>query len=68
MHVMSLINNMLGLIHNIRFDRIRKDHSHSFKKNLNNYSNSDLSLQEHDKNLNENVLLSNYWLQLYRKQ
>ena len=68
MHVMSFKNDMLGLIHNIRFDRIRKDHSHSFKKNLNNYSNSDLSLQEHDKNLNENVLLSNYWLQLYRKQ
>ena len=65
---MSLIKDMLGLIHNIRVDRIRKDHSHSFKKNLNNYSNSDLSLQEHDKNLNENVLLSNYWLQLYRKQ
>ena len=65
---MSLIKDMLGLIHNIRVDRIRKDHSHSFKKNLNNYSNSDLSLQEHDKNLNENVLLSNYWLELYRKQ
>ena len=57
---------MLGLIHNIRFDRIRKDHSHSFKKNLNNYTNSELSIQ--DKGLNENFLLSNYWLQLYRKQ
>ena len=68
MRVMSFKSIMLGLIHNIRFDRIRKDHNHSFKKNLNNYSNSDLSLQEHDKNLNENVLLSNYWLQLYRKQ
>ena len=40
---MSLIKIMLGLIHNIRVDRIRKDHSHSFKKNLNNYSNSELS-------------------------
>ena len=63
---MSFKNIMLGLIHNIRFDRIRKDHSHSFKKNLNNYSNSELSTQ--DKDMSENFLLSNYWLQLYRKQ
>ena len=63
---MSLIKIMLGLIHNIRVDRIRKDHSHSFKKNLNNYTNSELSIQ--DKDLNENFLLSNYWLELYRKQ
>ena len=57
---------MLGLIHNIRVDRIRKDHSHSFKKNLNNFTNSELSIQKED--LNENFLLSNYWLELYRKQ
>ena len=63
---MSLIKDMLGLIHNIRVDRIRKDHSHSFKKNLNNYTNSELSTQ--DMGLNENFLLSNYWLELYRKQ
>ncbi len=63
---MSLIIIMLGLIHNIRVDRIRKDHSHSFKKNLNNYTNSELSIK--NKDLNENFLLSNYWLQLYRKQ
>ena len=63
---MSLIIIMLGLIHNIRVDRIEKDHSHSFKKNLNNYTNSELSIQ--NKDLNENFLLSNYWLQLYRKQ
>ena len=63
---MSLIKDMLGLIHNIRFDRIRKDHSHSFKKNLNNYTNSELLDQSN--HLNENCLLSNYWLELYRKQ
>jgi len=63
---MSLNRIMLGLIHNIRFDRIRKDHSHSFKKNLNNFTNSELSIK--DKELNENFLLSNYWLELYRKQ
>jgi hypothetical protein len=63
---MSLIKDMLGLIHNIRVDRIRKDHSHSFKKNLNNYTNSELSAQSN--HLNENCLLSNYWLELYRKQ
>ena len=65
---MTFIINMLGLIHNIRVDRIRKDHSHSFKKNLNNYTNSELSIQENTENLNENFLLSNYWLQLYRRQ
>ncbi len=57
---------MLGLIHNIRVDRIRKDHSHSFKKNLNNFTNSELSIKDND--LNENFLLSNDWLELYRKQ
>ena len=68
MRVMSFEFSMLGLIQNIRFDRIRKDHSHSFKKNINNYTNSELSMQDHEKNLTENVLLSSYWLQLYRKQ
>ena len=63
---MSLNKSMLGLIHNIRVDRIRKDHSHSFKKNLNNFTNSELSVKDND--LNENFLLSNYWLELYRKQ
>ena len=63
---MSLKEFMLGLIHNIRVDRIRKDHSHSFKKNLNNFTNSELSTKDND--LNENFLLSNYWLELYRKQ
>ena len=63
---MSLNKIMLGLIHNIRVDRIRKDHSHSFKKNLNNYTNSELLTQNKDSN--ENFLLSNYWLELYRKQ
>ncbi len=63
---MSLVIFMLGLIHNIRVDRIRKDHSHSFKKNLNNFTNSELSIKDND--LNENFLLSNDWLELYRKQ
>ena len=63
---MSFNKIMLGLIHNIRVDRIRKDHSHSFKKNLNNYTNAELLTQNKDSN--ENFLLSNYWLELYRKQ
>ena len=63
---MSFSKIMLGLIHNIRVDRIRRDHDHSFKKNLNNYTNSELSTQ--DAGLNDNFLLSNYWLELYRKQ
>ena len=57
---------MLGLIQNIRFDRIRKDHGHSFKKNLNNFTNSELTTKDND--LNENFLLSSYWLELYREQ
>ena len=57
---------MLTLIHNIRFDRIRNDHSHSFKKNLNNYTNSELESEQ--SNQKNTFLLSDSWLQLYRKQ
>ena len=35
---------MLNLISNIRFDRIKKDHNHSFRKSLDNYSNSELDV------------------------
>ena len=58
---------MLNLISNIRFDRIRKDHSHSFKKNLDNFTNSELSAFL-DKNNLDTQLSSIDWIHLYRKQ
>ena len=59
---------MLTLIHNIRFDRIRRDHSHSFKKSLNNYTNSELNSEESGLASTNNFILSNSWIELYRKQ
>ncbi len=52
---------MLGLIHNIRIDRERKN-THSFKKSLNNYSTSDLI----DSNHSDDQILSSNWLDIYR--
>ena len=58
---------VLNLIHNIRFDRIKRDNDHSFKKSLNNYSTSDLSFSENTQPV-ENLILSSNWIALYRKQ
>ena len=58
---------MLSLIHNIRFDRIRKDSDFSFKRNLNNYSNTELETSSQS-SLVEYGLLSSNWISLYRKQ
>ena len=58
---------MLTLIHNIRFDRIRKNSDFSFKRNLNNYSNSELETSS-ESSLVEYGLLSSNWISLYRKQ
>jgi len=58
---------MLNLISNIRFDRIRKDHSHSFKKNLDNFTNSELSVYP-DTNSLDTQLSSIDWIDIYRKQ
>ncbi len=63
---MSFKVHMLTLIHNIRFDRIRNDHSHSFKRNLNNYTNSELESEQSKQK--DTFLLSDSWLQLYRRQ
>ena len=57
---------MLNLISNIRFDRIKKDHNHSFKKNLDNYSNSELVFPR--KKQFDTQLSSADWINLYRKQ
>ena len=58
---------MLNLISNLRFDRIKKDHNHSFKKNLDNFSNSELSAFP-EKNSLDTQISSADWINLYRKQ
>ena len=58
---------MLNLISNIRFDRIKKDHNHSFKKNLDNFSNSELSAFP-EKNSLDTQISSADWINLYHKQ
>ena len=58
---------MLNLIHNIRFDRIKKTNEHSFRKNLNNYSNSELETVPSNDSIDYQILSSN-WINLYRKQ
>ena len=58
---------MLNLMHNIRLDRIKRNNDHSFKKNLENYSNSELSIYPTKENL-DTQLSSIDWINLYRKQ
>ena len=58
---------MLGLIHNLRFDRTEKKSQYSFKKSLENSNTSDLAHDYSNLNLSNRYLSSN-WLSLYRKQ
>jgi len=58
---------MLSLIHNIRFDRIRKNYDHSFRKNLNNYNTSELSDYGSNAESLDTQLLSSNWITIYRK-
>ncbi|MFL2660877.1 MAG: hypothetical protein ACJ0G4_02905 [Alphaproteobacteria bacterium] len=58
---------MLNLIHNLRFDRNDKDSDHSFKKNLNNFSTSELS-QDYPRNTLSNKFVASDWLSIYRGQ
>ncbi len=58
---------MLNLIHNIRFDRIKKPNEHSFRKNLNNFTNSELENNSSSDSIDYQLLSSN-WITLYRKQ
>ncbi len=62
--MVSLILHMLSLIHNLRFDREKRNHDHSFKTNLNNFTTSELA-ENYD---SSNQLLSSNWLSIYRKQ
>lgn len=58
---------MLHLISNLRFDRIKRDHNHSFRKNLENYTNSELTVYP-EKNSLDTQISSTDWINLYRKQ
>ena len=58
---------MLNLMHNIRFDRIKRNSDHSFRKSLENYSNSELSIYPTKDSL-DTQLSSVDWINLYRKQ
>lgn len=58
---------MLNLISNIRFDRIKRNHDYSFKKNLDNFTNSELSIFP-EKNTLDTQISSAVWIDLYRKQ
>ncbi len=58
---------MLGLIHNLRFDRRDSRKDFSFKKDLNNLNTSELLSEIKHESLN-NKLLSSNWLLIYRKQ
>ena len=58
---------MLSLIHNIRVDRIRRNYDHSFKKNLNNYSNSELTSGYQVEEPLDNKMPSSTWINIYRK-
>ena len=54
-------------MHNIRLDRIKRNSEYSFKKNLENYSNSELSVYPTKESL-DTQLSSADWINLYRKQ
>ena len=55
---------MLSLISNIRTNRIKKKTITGFKSNLENYSTDNL-LPQND--LEENIIYSKNWLELYRQ-
>ena len=58
---------MLNLIHNLRFDRSRKEPDFSFKKNLGNLTTSELE-NTYTKDSLSNKFLSSEWLSIYRRQ
>ncbi len=57
---------MLNLINNLRFDRLEKAKQHSFKKDLENYTFSELNISDFSKFDNKHLSLD--WISIYRKQ
>ena len=57
---------MLGLISNMRYDRLDKSREYSFKTNLENYNTSELDTSKF--NNIDNKYLSMNWISIFRKQ
>ena len=57
---------MLGLINNLRFDRLERSKQYSFKTDLENYNLSELDTN--NTNTIDNKYLSANWISIYRKQ
>ena len=58
---------MLNLITNKRYEKIKRKHEHTFKKKLDNFTNSELSIFP-EKNTLDTQISSAVWIDLYRKQ
>ena len=54
---------MLNLISNIRLNRIKEDKQYGFKKEINNYTTSELDGEDNE---GSNNFTSEVWLALYR--
>jgi|TARA_B100000035_G_scaffold114682_1_gene97194 hypothetical protein len=57
---------MLGLINNIRFDRLERSKQYSFKTDLENYNLSELDTNNTTRI--DNKYLSANWISIFRKQ
>ena len=57
---------MLGLINNLRYDRLDKSKQYSFKTDLENYSTSELDTSHFIRI--DNKYLSANWISIFRKQ
>ena len=57
---------MLGLINNLRFDRLERSKQYSFKTDLENYNLSELDTNNSTRI--DNKYLSANWISIYRKQ
>ncbi len=57
---------MLGLINNLRYDRLDQSKQHSFKTDLENYNTSELNINNF--NRIDNKYLSVNWISIFRKQ
>lgn len=57
---------MLGLINNLRFDRLERSKQYSFKTDLENYNLSELDTDNFTRI--DNKYLSVNWISIFRKQ
>ena len=57
---------MLGLINNLRYDRLDRTKQYSFKTDLENYNISELDSSDFTRI--ENKYLSVNWISIFRKQ